>query len=76
MALFNTYATSAMCKAGFDVIDVFPLTDSYPHGTQDVVHYIPSVFSMMEEMLEKYKVQNDSDIGRDTVIDRIKQCIS
>ena len=54
--LFSAYATSVMCKAGVEVIDVYPLTDSYPDGTLDSVHYANQVFDTVEQMLEKYKV--------------------
>ena len=40
--LYNAYAMSAMCRAGVDVIDVYPMTDSFPPGTVsklDPVHY-------------------------------------
>ena len=61
--LYNAYATSAMCAAGIDVLDVYPLTDSYPKGTgyhgdrftvNDVVHYNDSVFWPVENVLENY----------------------
>ena len=40
----------AMCEAGFDVIDLYPMTDSYPDGTlaNDVVHYPNKVFDTVE----------------------------
>ncbi|XP_028403713.1 uncharacterized protein LOC114526330 [Dendronephthya gigantea] len=40
--LYNAYAMSAMCKAGIDVVDVYPMTDSFPPGTvskRDPVHF-------------------------------------
>ena len=45
---------SAMCQAGFVVLDVFPLTASYEPGTWDVVHYKSKVFKTAELDLEKY----------------------
>ena len=45
---------SAMCQAGFDVLDVFPLTASYEPGALDVVHYKDEVFYTAEVELEKY----------------------
>ena len=45
---------SAMCNAGFEVLDVFPLTASYIPGTLDVVHYKNEVFNTAEIELEKY----------------------
>lgn len=65
---------SAMCQAGFDVIDVYPLTDSYPDGTVDEVHYPNKVFDALETMLEKYKVHNNKAV--DTTERRIKRCVS
>jgi len=52
--LFNSYATSAMCEAGIDIMDMFPMTDSYPDGTYDVVHYRPPASQPMIPVLEDY----------------------
>ena len=47
-----------MCDAGFDVLDVYPLTASYPYGTgssarpKDAVHYEHFVFESVERLLE------------------------
>lgn len=54
MRLFDAYAMSAMCKAGFKVLDVFPLTASFEPGALDVVHYKDEVFSAVELELERY----------------------
>ena len=54
MRLFDAYAMSAMCKAGFEVLDVFPLTASYMPGTLDIVHYTNEVFNEAENELEEY----------------------
>lgn len=53
-----------MCRAGFLVLDVFPITDSYPQGTgthgahgpvkNDIVHYSNLAFIPAEELLEEY----------------------
>lgn len=54
--LYNAYATSAMCRAGIDVIDVYPISDSYPAGTvtqTDPVHYADHVFRDIEALLYK-----------------------
>ena len=69
---------SAMCQAGFDVIDVYPMSDSYPGGTldNDVVHYADKVFVTMETLLEKYKVNNNQRIGTDERKRRIRRCTS
>ena len=45
---------SAMCQAGFEVLDVFPLTASYEPGPFDVLHYEDEVFYTTELELEKY----------------------
>ncbi|KAJ7369930.1 hypothetical protein OS493_035276 [Desmophyllum pertusum] len=62
--LYNAYATAQMCRAGFYVLDVFPITDSYPQGTgthgahgpvkNDIVHYSNLAFRPAEELLEEY----------------------
>ena len=52
--LFNAYATSAMCKAGIEVVDMFPITDSYPEGTYDVVHYHPPASQPLVALLEEH----------------------
>ena len=52
--LFNAFATSAMCQAGIDVIDVYPISDAYPQGTasmSDPVHYSRNVFREVERLL-------------------------
>ena len=54
--LYNAYATSAMCRAGIDVIDVHPISESYPAGTvspTDPVHYADNVFRDVEALLYK-----------------------
>lgn len=54
--LYNAYATSAMCRAGIEVIDVYPISDSYPAGTllqTDPVHYANHVFRDVEALLHK-----------------------
>ena len=76
MALFSAYAMSAMCQAGFDVIDVYPMTDSYPRGTDDVVHYPNHVFNSVETLLEKYKAHNNKKLGENENKARIKRCIA
>ena len=66
---------SAMCQAGFDVVDVYPLTDSYPGATLDEVHYPKGVFDAMETMLEKYKVHNNTPEHINATERRIKRCV-
>ena len=43
-----------MCKAGLPVLDVYPLTASYPGCAGDVVHLPNSVYYDVEEFLEHY----------------------
>ena len=52
--LFNSFAASAMCRAGFLVLDVYLLSSSYPGGTLDGVHYKESVFYPAIDVLERY----------------------
>ena len=58
--LFNAYATWAMCKAGFEILDVFPMSASYPGGTDgrfdkhDAVHFKETVFKPAEQLLYEY----------------------
>ena len=46
-----------MCRAGFEMLDVYPLSASFPNGTDrsydpyDSVHYKDSVFKPAEEIL-------------------------
>ena len=66
---------SAMCQAGYDVIDVYPLTASYPGATPDMVHYPDHVFRSMETLLEEYKVHNNKRLGRNEKRNRITRCV-
>ena len=49
-----------MCRAGFEVLNVYPLSTSFPNGTDnsydlfDSVHYKDSVFTPAEEILLGY----------------------
>ncbi|KAL9954316.1 hypothetical protein ACROYT_G041837 [Oculina patagonica] len=76
--LFSAFAMSAMCQAGYDVIDVYPMTESYPGGTLDMddVHYPNKVFVTMETLLEKYKANNNQRLGTDERKRRIRRCSS
>lgn len=51
LELFSKYATSAMCKAGIPVLDVYPMTFAYPDGTYDHVHYAPNAQRPAEDQL-------------------------
>jgi hypothetical protein len=50
---------SAMCRAGVDVIDVYPMTDSFPPGTiskNDALHYGRRAMESVEKLLyNKFK---------------------
>lgn len=55
--LYNAYATSKMCQAGFNVLDVYPISYAYPNGTRsivDAVHYDHVVFKPVEDYLYDY----------------------
>jgi len=73
---FSAYALSAMCQAGFEVIDVHPLTAANPEGLLDAVHYKDIVFESLEAMLAEYKTVNNTALNTDPRETRIKQCIS
>ena len=47
-----------MCRAGIEILDVYPLTASYPGGALDMVHYADSVFATAEQLLERRKAQS------------------
>lgn len=51
LELFHKYAVSAMCKAAIPVLDVYPMTASYPNGTLDHVHYSDNVQKAAEDQL-------------------------
>ncbi|XP_015747639.1 PREDICTED: uncharacterized protein LOC107327414 [Acropora digitifera] len=76
VALFSAFATSAMCNAGFDVVDVYPISDASPDGALDHVHYNPHVFWDLETLLEKYKTQNNEKLDDNKWKNRLKRCIS
>ena len=62
--LYNAFATDLMCRAGLEVIDVFPFTRSYPEGTggpevgwfkeRDIVHFKYFVMRPINIFLERY----------------------
>lgn len=43
-----------MCQAKHHVLDVYPLTASFPSGTKDGVHYHRNASAPMEKMLNWY----------------------
>ena len=52
--LFNKFATWAMCMAGIPVLDMYPLTATWPHGTQDHIHYSDDVIEPAVLALERF----------------------
>lgn len=62
--LYNSLATSLMCQAGLEVLDVYPFTRSYPGGTggpevawykeHDIVHFKFHVMKTLDMFLEDY----------------------
>ena len=75
VALFSAFATSAMCNAGFDVVDVYPISDASPDGILDNVHYNPRVFWDLEALLEKYKTKNNEKLDHNKWKNTLKRCI-
>ena len=58
LELFHKYAVSAMCKAGIPVLDVYPMTFSYPNGTRDHVHYNANAQKAAEDQLLAFITDN------------------
>ena len=66
--MYNAFATSFMCQEGFEILDVHPLTASYPNGTggptmeyfkeHDTVHYKTLVTRPFEDILAEYLLGN------------------
>lgn len=60
--LYNAFATSVMCQAGIEVIDVYPITDAHPKGTAskvDPVHYGSHVFfDVRRRIFEIFQPEN------------------
>jgi hypothetical protein len=66
--MFNAYATSLMCREGFEILDIFPLSASYPGGTggpnveyfkeHDIVHFKPIVMKPFQDALAEYFMGN------------------
>ena len=52
--LINAYGFEKMCKAGIPVIDVFPMTSSYPNKPPDGIHFSMRLFKPVKELLSKY----------------------
>lgn len=52
--LYNAFANSAMCENNISMLDVYPISDSYPPGTIDGIHYKDSVFDTVIDLLERY----------------------
>ncbi|KAK3720927.1 hypothetical protein QZH41_014534, partial [Actinostola sp. cb2023] len=56
--LFHTYSMSAMCVAGIQVLDVYPISAAFNEGTLDYVHYNDSVFYPAEKALERFIISS------------------
>ncbi|KAL9952517.1 hypothetical protein ACROYT_G039785 [Oculina patagonica] len=64
VTLYNSFATSLMCQAGLEVLDVYPFTRSYPGGTggpevayykeNDIVHFKFHVMKALDLLLEDF----------------------
>ncbi|CAH3194372.1 unnamed protein product [Porites evermanni] len=52
--LFNKFATWEMCMAGIPVLDIYPLTATWPHGTRDHIHYSDDVIEPAVLALERF----------------------
>ena len=44
ISLFNAYSNDILCTAGLTILDIFPISASFPEGTKDHVHYHYFVF--------------------------------
>lgn len=67
--MFHKYAVNAMCKAGIPVLDVYPMTFSYPNGTLDHVHYNGHAqWAAQDQLLifiqEKMKTKKRENVSR------------
>ena len=70
LELFHKYATSAMCKAGIPVLDVYSMTASYPNGTLDHVHYSENVQRAAEDQLLAFIIEEINKNRQDTTNSR------
>lgn len=52
--LYNAFANSAMCENSISFLDVYPVSESYPPGTKDGIHYKDEVFNSAIDVLERY----------------------
>ena len=61
--LYAAYATTAMCQAGFDVLDLYHMTDSNPEAAYDGVHFVKTAgfYSAVENFLGKYKILHNKE---------------
>ena len=56
--LFNTYTNRKLCSAGITILDIFPISASFPKGTKDHVHYEYYVFEPVEDILADFVWKN------------------
>lgn len=52
--LFNAYSMSAMCEAGIPIVDVFPMTSSYPKQPEDGIHFDVKLLEPVIDVLKAY----------------------
>lgn len=56
--LFHSFSMSAMCKAGIQVLDVYPLSAAFYQGTLDYVHYNDTVFYPAANVIQNYVIES------------------
>ena len=58
ISLFNAYSNARLCTAGITILDIFPISASFPEGTKDHVHYHYFVFEPAEDALADFVWRN------------------
>lgn len=56
--LFHSFSMDAMCKAGIQVLDVYPLSAAFHQGTLDYVHYNDTVFYPAANVIHNYVIES------------------
>ena len=54
ISLFNAYTNAKLCSAGITILDIFPISASFPKGSKDHVHYEYFVFEPAEDILAEF----------------------
>ncbi len=52
--LFNAFAASSFCNAGYPVLDVYPMTSSTSYQPEDGIHYDSWITKPIEKVLINY----------------------